>query len=360
MTCECRTGSRTLVVFGTPFSESLSDVNAIFASEAWRPLPDGDGAMVRLQPDTAWSCLADVTNFLSSILDRAGLAQLRIGWLAGCLAADADDQPVLGHLEQVQPLSDALTGTPSPLLSVLTGRRIETWFQPVFRIDGKLWGHECLARARDEAGELIPPGRLFADARRERLTFMLDRICRETHIAAAGQADLPIDSQILINFLPTAIYEPAFCLRTTERLIRQYQIAPGRIIFEVVESEKIDDREHLMKIFGHYRKGGFKVALDDVGAGYAGLSMLGDLNPDLIKIDRELVIKAERSPMHRSICNGLIQIAHECGKIALAEGVETAEQLQVMRELNVDLIQGYLLGRPSPEPCRETAMQRVA
>jgi len=354
MLCECRSAARRLAVFGPAFREQLEAVNAIFASDAWQAMADGDGAIITLQPGTAWSGVSDVVNFLRSAGGEAAMDDLQMGWLPGCPSADLADGAARDALVDVQPMRNALNIAPTPLLDVLMNRRIQTWFQPVFRADQSLWGHECLARAHDAAGERIAPSTLFADARAERLTFMLDRVCRETHVASAGAAGLPEDSKILINFLPTAIYEPAFCLRTTEALIRKHRIAHDRIIFEVVESEQVADREHLIKIFGHYRKNGFQVALDDVGAGYAGLSMLGDLNPDLIKIDRDLVIKAENSRMHRSICNGLIQIAHEFDKLALAEGVETREQCDMMRNLGADLIQGFYLGRPSPEPVRRS------
>ena len=235
-------------------------------------------------------------------------------------------------------------------------RRIETWFQPVFAAaDGELWGHECLARARDEAGEIIPPVELFAAARRERLTFMLDRICRETHIASAGRHQLGIDTHVLINFVPTAIYNPAYCLRTTDRAIERCGLDRGKIIFEVVESEQIDDREHLNALLGHYRRNGYGVALDDVGAGYAGLTMLAEMMPDLVKIDRALVVGAAENRAHHAICAALIRIAHDCGKLALAEGIETDAQWRAMTDLGVDLLQGFRFARPCAEPRHEPA-----
>jgi len=232
---------------------------------------------------------------------------------------------------------------------------IQTFYQPVFQNDCKsVWGYECLMRGLADDGSLVMPKQLLEWATQERLIFMLDRICRETHIRNAA-AVLPDDVAILINFLPTAIYEPSFCLKTTIAAAKSAGIAPNRVIFEVVETEKVLDSDHLSSILNEYRKSGFRVALDDVGSGFAGLTMLADLNPDLIKMDRELVQGAVKSEMHRIIVRALVQIAKASGSLILAEGVETEAELALMKSFGVDLFQGFLLGRPAPFPVAESS-----
>ena len=108
---------------------------------------------------------------------------------------------------------------------------------------------------------------------------------------------------------------------------------------------------HLRSILDYYRRLGFRVALDDLGSGYSGLAVLGDLDPDLIKIDRYLISKAVESPMHRSICESLVQLGKtHHGKLVLAEGVETVGEKELLSAMGVDLFQGYLFGRPAPIP----------
>lgn len=355
MPCECQSGVRTLVLFGDLLSDAACDLLDFELGDAWQPLPHARAIRVTLEPGGAWPSLHDVLNFLRAVVTQDDLAGLHMGWLPGCGSADPETD-LIGRLDGVFRAVDAMPAGDSALLDVLIHRRIETWFQPVFTADdGELWGHECLARARDQAGELIPPIDLFSDARRERLTFMLDRICRETHIESAGRHGLGNDTHVLINFVPTAIYNPAYCLRTTERAVERCGLDRNKVIFEVVESEKIDDREHLNNLLAHYRRHGYGVALDDVGAGYAGLTMLAEMMPDLVKIDRALVVGAARSRSHRSICAALIQIAHDCGKLALAEGIETDAQWRAMTDLGVDLLQGFRFGRPCAIPQREPA-----
>lgn len=210
-------------------------------------------------------------------------------------------------------------------------------------------------RGRTEEGEVVGALDLINWAQQENLTFMLDRICRETHLENAGKIEAGRRCHFLINFLPTAIYQPEFCLQSSMAAARRSGILPEQIIFEVVETERIKDRRHLQKILEYYRKYGFRVALDDVGAGYAGLSLLADLHPDLIKIDRELISRAAGSRLHRNICAALVKFGKDNNQLVLAEGIETEVEKEMVDELGVDLYQGYLFGRPSNVPARESA-----
>lgn len=202
-------------------------------------------------------------------------------------------------------------------------------------------------RARADDGTIINPAQLLAWARQENLIFMLDRVCRETHIENAGRLVKDSDLHMLINLLPTAIYEPSFCLRTTFAAANRCGVKPERIVFEVVETEYVSDTGHLTRILNEYRNRGFGVALDDMGSGFAGLDLLADLKPDLVKIDRGIVSQAVDSPWHLSICRSLVLLAHDQNKLILAEGIETEAEHQLMSELGVDLVQGFYYGRPT-------------
>lgn len=292
----------------------------------------------------------DVVNFLRAILEPSQLAAIEARWEAAspepgcCMRQSAMTTHVADafmKLEQFAPLNA------TPLVELLRSGRITSHFQPVFRADGQtVWGYECLMRGVTDEGKIIYPGELLAWASQERLTFMLDRICRETHIRNAKKT-LPDNVSILINFLPTAIYEPSYCLKSTIAAAKSAGIEPDRIVFEVVETEAVDQREHLTDVLMYYREKGFRIALDDVGEGFAGLNMLADLNPDVIKIDMSLVRTAVSSPIHTAICGALASIAKQCNRLCLAEGIETAEQFELMKSLGVDLFQGFYLARPA-------------
>lgn len=344
MSCECQSGERVLMVTVPEMGERYPELYDFSPGDSWEVLQDLDALQVKIGPNQPWKTAGDVVNFLRTILDEPRLNDLKGGWVPGC--GSIKDR--VAKMVSAKSLVEMAPLDASPLLDILTQRRIDTWFQPIFLRSMELWGYECLMRSRTADGKMIFPNDLIAWSKQESLLFMLDRVCRERHLENAGAARLPEHANILINFMPTAIYEPAFCLRTTMNAAERCGIDPKRIIFEVVESEEMKDREHLASILGYYHNHGFRVALDDVGAGYSGLMMLADLNPDLVKIDRALINKAPKSAMHKGICRSLITLAHDAGKLALAEGVETAQERDLMLELGADLFQGYLFAKPSP------------
>lgn len=353
MHCECRSDARTLVVV-TPGFDQFPELSEFGNVSGWIPHPALGAVEIHVGKDERWGGIADVANFLRSVVGAQRFGVLRAAWVQR--SAPLEGQ--LFRLIQAEPLATMAAADSSPLAEILNGGRIETWYQPIFwagTLD--VWGYECLMRARTLDGELTGAGTLLDWARQEHLTFMLDRVCRETHLRNAGAAGLPPQCRFLVNFLPTAIYRPEFCLATTVRTAAEAGLDPDRIVFEVVETEQVPDHDHLRSILGFYRDKGFGVALDDVGSGYSGLALLGDINPDLIKIDRELVAKSATSSYHRGICASLARLGHENGQLVLAEGVETEAQWEVMESLGVNLYQGFLFGRPDPVPAMRAMVE---
>jgi EAL domain-containing protein (putative c-di-GMP-specific phosphodiesterase class I) len=345
MICECRTDARSLVVLA-PGLDRYPELTEFEPGEDWVVHPSLGGVRVEVGSGTRWSGIAEVATFLRTELDAARYGELRAVWARRGVPL----QEQLVTLLHAGRLSDMVQADSSPLPAMLAEGRIESWFQPIFRAGAlELWGYECLMRGRAEDGSIVSPLTLLEWAQQEQLTFMLDRQVRELHLRRAGAAGLPADCHVLINFLPTSIYRPEFCLRTTVRAAAQAGLQPGNIIFEVVETERVDPTQ-LRTLLAYYRDKGFKVALDDVGSGYSGLAMMADLSPDLIKIDRELVSRAPGSAFHRDVCASLVKLAQDNGKLALAEGVETHDEWRLMTELGADLLQGFLFGRPHPDP----------
>lgn len=350
LACECRTDARVLVVI-PPSLEECPELLEFGSSDDWRPLLHLGAVEIHVGMGTRWSGIADLASFLRTILGPGRFGALRAAWVQA--AAPIESQ--LFRLIQAETLAEMITADSSPLAALLNDRRIETWFQPIFQAGTlAVWGFECLMRGRAEDGSVVGALTLLEWARQEHLTFMLDRVSRETHLANAGRVGGGDGLQFLVNFLPTAIYRPEFCLATTVRAAAEAGLEPGRVIFEVVETEQIPDHAHLERILGFYRAKGFRVALDDVGSGYSGLALLGDLKPDLIKIDRDLVSKSVDSPFHRGICEALVKLGQDNGLLVLAEGIETEAQWEVMEQLGANLLQGYLFGRPDPVPVYES------
>lgn len=346
MHCDCRTDDRRLAVLAENM-DLYPELLSFAETSGWDVRRDFEALTVDVGGESRWAGVAEVAGFMRGVLDDERFAFLRAAWLDR-------HQPLekqVVTLIHAKPLAEMSALDSSRLAPLLREGRIETWFQPVFWA-GTLepWGYECLMRGRTPEGELIGAPTLLEWARQEHLAFMLDRTTREAHLRAAGAAKVPAGVHFLVNFLPTAIYRPEFCLATTVRAAQESGLDPDRVVFEVVETERLTDRTHLKSILAFYREKGFKVALDDVGSGWSGLSLLGDLDPDLIKIDRDLVARSTKSAFHREICAALVRLGQQAGELVLAEGVETEEEWRTLEALGVNLFQGYLFGRPAPEP----------
>ncbi|MEO3935225.1 EAL domain-containing protein [Dermatophilaceae bacterium Soc4.6] len=203
-------------------------------------------------------------------------------------------------------------------------------------------GHEALLRATGPEGPIMPL-ELFGAAERAGWLHVLDRIGRTT--ALRGAKGWLGDDLLFVNFLPTTIYRPEVCLRTTEVAAERAGLRVEQLVFEVTESERITDLEHLADVFAHYKDRGCQVALDDLGAGYSSLNMLIRLQPDIVKLDKDIV---QRLPdvVSVAVVSAVVDITHAYGGKVLAECVETQAQADCARELGVDLGQGWFFGRP--------------
>lgn len=227
------------------------------------------------------------------------------------------------------------------------GFDISMAFQPIVDSeDRSIFAHEALVRG--PAGE--PAGKIFEQVN-NRNRYSFDQACRVKAIEWASR--LGMETQLSINFMPNAVYEPERCIRTTLQAARTHGFPAERIIFEVTEGERVDDPAHLDKIIRYYQAQGFLTAIDDFGAGYAGLSLLADFRTDLVKLDMGLVRDIDRHTSRQAIVRATLSVCESLGIRAIAEGVETRAELETLREMGVDLFQGYLLARPGFEQLPE-------
>ena len=151
-----------------------------------------------------------------------------------------------------------------------------------------------------------------------------------------------------MNFTPDSIFDAAYCLDATVRLVDELGFAHERVVFEVVESERLPEVDHLRSIIDYYRERDFGVALDDVGAGYSSLAVLLAIRPDYAKIDMELVRGVHLDPAKAMMAGHLVETIRDLGAKSVVEGVETEEEWTWAREAGADYAQGYLFGRPAP------------
>lgn len=214
-------------------------------------------------------------------------------------------------------------------------------YQPIVELSTRsIFGHEALVRGPNGESAFSILSQVNEENR-----YSFDQACRVG--AIKGAAKLGIQEYLSINFLPNAVYRPETCIQATFAAAREHHFPIHRIIFEVTEGEEVRDRPHLVNIFHEYRKFGFQTAIDDFGAGYAGLTLLSEYQPDIVKIDMELVRGIEASPAKRAIVKGVAAICGELKVKVLAEGIETLAERDCLRDLGIDLMQGYLFCKPA-------------
>ena len=221
------------------------------------------------------------------------------------------------------------------------GFDFEYAYQPIVNVrERAIYAHEALVRGPNGESAYSVLSKVNDTNR-----YMFDQACRVRTIR--GAAELGITELLSINFLPNAVYRPEACIRSTFNAAREYGFPIERIIFEVTESEQVMDRPHLVNIFEEYRRFGFRTAIDDFGAGYAGLNLLSEFQPDIIKIDMQLVRDIDASPAKQAIVAGIVGICASLEIAVLAEGIETPGERDFLRDAGVDLMQGYLFCKPA-------------
>jgi EAL domain-containing protein (putative c-di-GMP-specific phosphodiesterase class I) len=220
-------------------------------------------------------------------------------------------------------------------------RALETlWmaFQPIVRRDGTLFGYEALMRTREAA--LPHPGAVLDAA--ERLGRVAE-IGRRTRRAAASFVDAADPgASIFLNLHAADLADPD--LRREDGSIAS---AAKRFVLEVTERASLDQVENPSAVVAVLRERGFRIAVDDLGAGYAGMSSFTLLSPDVAKLDMSLVRNVDTDERREKVIKGLTGLCHDLGVVVVAEGVETVGERDKLLSLGCDLFQGYLIARPA-------------
>jgi diguanylate cyclase (GGDEF)-like protein len=218
-------------------------------------------------------------------------------------------------------------------------------FQPLYSLSHqKQVGFEALLRGEQDDGTLVPPVVMFAPKPTSD-EGALDRASHAVHLGNARRA-LPGDAWLFLNILPATFVADGYADQLT-KIVRAAGLEPERVILEILESHggSVDE---MSRAAARYRQHGFLIAVDDFGAGQSNLDRLLRIRPDLVKLDGEL-IRATTHGTQQPILPKLVSLLHQAGMLVVVEGVETAEELILAVESNVDFAQGYLLGRPASE-----------
>jgi len=267
-----------------------------------------------------------------------------------CRLVSGKVPPTHAELMHTQLLSQWMSAIDGLWLGdLLQERRLLTYFQPIVHLDnpGQVFAYECLLRANDN-GTLVFPDRLYGAARATGQMVALDEMARLTAIESAARSF--VTSNVFINFCPRSVDDPMRFLHDAVRMAGKCQIPTHRLVFEVVESDEIVDPGKLVELLDEFRAAGFRVALDDLGAGYSSLNLLTRIKPDFVKLDMDLIRNVDTDYYKSRVAAKLLELARELRVTTVVEGVETEAELNWSREHGADFAQGYLIARPAAVP----------
>ena len=219
-------------------------------------------------------------------------------------------------------------------------------YQPIYSLEtGQIAGFEGLVRPSPESG-FSGATSLFVAAEATRRTVELDVVCARAVLAGAGE--LGEDRYLSINLSPRTLESDAFSVQEILALARRHGIPPSQLVVELTERESVDDLRRLQQAISTLRRNEVRVAIDDVGAGNAGLRLLSEVEYDILKIDLSLVRASATHGASEAVLRALGTLARNRGHRIVAEGIETADHLESVLELRYDAGQGYLFGRAEP------------
>jgi EAL domain-containing protein (putative c-di-GMP-specific phosphodiesterase class I) len=219
-------------------------------------------------------------------------------------------------------------------------------FQPIIEPrTGRVFAYEALVRG---LGSGSAESVLRAVNATNRYSF--DQRCRMRAIELASRLDVARENAGLsINFMPNAIYRPEVCIRTTLETARREGFPTENLIFEFTENQQIREPQRVLEIISAYRAMGFRTAIDDFGAGYAGLNLLAEFQPDLIKLDMALIRNVDQDPVRQAIVEGIVLVCDKLRITVIAEGIETEAEFRAMQGAGIELFQGYFFAQPAFE-----------
>ncbi|MEH2182903.1 EAL domain-containing protein [Nostoc sp.] len=343
----CRTKEAGRLFLWFPVPHTLKKVTSYLQQFAlkYELMPERPGLSLECRPGQS----LEIARNLAKLLAPRELKETQVLFIQGTFQPQLHDFSDIASLQRFIKLNQS-----DWLVEMLATERFTSYFQPIVSINNtsQIFGYESLLRGLDEEGNLVLPTPIVELATEAGLLPQLDQVARLSTITQFSRYQ--VSGHIFINFAPTSLYDPGFCLRSTVEAIDTAGISHDRVVFEVVESDNPQDLAHLKTVLKYYRDAGFLVALDDLGSGYSSLNLLHQLRPDFIKLDMELIRDVHQDLYKALITEKLLEITQKLNIQTVAEGIECIEELHWLRERGANLAQGYLIAKPSAVPVTTT------
>ncbi len=226
------------------------------------------------------------------------------------------------------------------------GLTLASAYQPIFSpAHRRMVGAEALLRARRPDGTPVSPLEVFGMPRSDTETIYLDRLTRLLNVRNfVDQADAA--GWLFLNINPVVVVAGRRHGTFSRELFERCGVSPHRVVIEILESS-VQNEADLAEAVGYYRELGCLIAIDDFGTGHSNLERIWRLRPDIVKLDRSLLVQAAQDRDLRLTMPGLVGLLHQAGCLVLAEGVETRAEAEIVMQADVDLVQGYYFARPA-------------
>lgn len=234
------------------------------------------------------------------------------------------------------------------LREIISQGLIQSVFQPIVDIRKQLvLGYEALSRGPSDS-PLYAAGVLFETAERAGVQQELEQLCRNK--AVKKFRGLGIEGLLFVNISPQVLELPEFDLDKLDTLIDELDLDPSRVVLELSERYPATDMGQTLKALAILKERGFKIAIDDLGAGYSGLKLWSEVKPDYVKIDRHFIRDIDTDLVKREFVASVVNLANGMGCQLVAEGVETESEYKTIHELGIPLCQGFYFGKPKVHP----------
>jgi diguanylate cyclase (GGDEF)-like protein len=245
--------------------------------------------------------------------------------------------------------------------TALSGDKIFFHLQPQYDMNHKLRGFEALARMKDDDGSFISPVDFIPVAEKTGLVDRIDMRVFEQSLDFLDKVSKETDTDVTLSFNVSVrhLMKNNF-IEDIKKIIDSHDIAPGRIEIEITESIMIDSAEKALQRIDEIKAMGMKVAIDDFGTGYSSLSYLNNFPSDMLKIDKSFIDQMNLSDASRQYVAMIISIGHILNLKVISEGVESQDQVAVLKSIGCDYVQGFVWGRPmAPEDAEKLVEKSV-
>jgi len=231
---------------------------------------------------------------------------------------------------------------------VLEERSLATVFQPIFGFrEGRIAGYEALVRG-PRGSRIQTPSALFAAAAEEGLAVELNILCIQQMLRAFAASGL--QGSLFLNVSPQLIVQRLHDQERAARFMESLGLVPERVVIELTEDYPTIDFAQVHESLMLYRSMGFRIAIDDLGEGFASLRLWSELRPEYVKADKHFVTGIADDPVKMQFLRAIQHIADNCGSLVIAEGIENAADFRVVKDIGIACGQGWFIGRPAEHP----------